>query len=327
MPTPRNPDARPDVWFAQTLEAHRNRQVALPDDKSFLPGLGLFALPTLLCATLLVAARPDDARSQSAGPVAPRAEAPRRNAAGARLVVAQNPESLPEKGPTVEPPVEGTERRPLSYYTQGIRGSMFAPPPPPPPRPAPAPKPKPEVKPPPAPRVDVAPVNPFEDWSYTGTIRMGEETMALLENSKTKEGQYVRAGDRVMGAEVSAVTDQTVTLRSAGKPYTIAKSDNITVTPLDKSAPYLTSGGQPGAPGMPGMPQGGPGNPMPGGMPPTVTPPTGGQVILPNGRVLTPEQAQRRADFLNRRFNGGFNGGGFNFGGGRRGGNNGFQFP
>jgi hypothetical protein len=191
---------------------------------------------------------------------------------------------------------------------------MFAAPVPPPPKPAPQPKPvvQEEVKPPPTPPVE--PINPFADWAYTGTIRMGEQTIALLENTKTKEGQYVRPGDTIMGAEVTVVTDQMVTLSAAGKPNMIAKSDNITVTQLDKSAPFLTSGGQPGQPGQPqpgqpGMPPGGfpGGRGGRGGMPPTMTP-QGGQVILPNGRVLTPDQAQRRTEFLNRRFNRGQNG-------------------
>ena len=73
-------------------------------------------------------------------------------------------------------------------------------------------------------------------WAYTGTITQGDQTIALLENTQTKEGQFLKVGDRLMGAQVKSVTDQMVTLEASGKPRMLAKSDNITVTPLDRSA-------------------------------------------------------------------------------------------
>lgn len=134
-------------------------------------------------------------------------------------------------------------RHPLTFYTPAIRGGLFSEPQSPAPRlpkvePAP---PKPVVT-TPTPVAPVEPLNPFADWSYTGTITMGDQRMALLENTKTKEGQYLTAGQTFLGAQVESITDQMITLRSAEKPYMLAKSDTITVTPLDRSAPFLSSG-------------------------------------------------------------------------------------
>lgn len=325
MPAPQRPNARPDIWFAQTIEQQQKRQLPV-EDRSFLPSVGLFALPTCLCVALFIAARPNGAQSQAnngkqnrpANPVAARSKN-----TSSRLVVAQNTVTTPN-GPTVEPPSEGGERLPLTYYTSGIRGSMFGAPVPPPPKPVTLPPPRVET-PPPAPPVVVAPVDPFADWAYTGTIRMGEETIALLENTKTKEGQYVKAGDRFLGTEVTAVSDQEVSVGGTANPSRIAKSDSITVTQLDKSAPFLAGGGQPGQPGQPGMPGGMPGQPggRPG-MPNFQMPGQNGTITLPNGRTFNPQDMERmRQQFLDNRFNrgrggnnDGGNGGGFNFNGG-----------
>lgn len=167
------------------------------------------------------------------------------------------------------PSVASTERvastrRPLSFYTQEIRGGMFSEPQPPEPKPVVS---KPVILTPPDPEPSVvpAPVNPFVDWAYDGTVKMGDKIMALLENTKTKEGQYVQEGDNFLDAKVKGVTEQVVTLDASGKPYTISKTDSITVVPLDKSAAYLsensadqaTAQAPPAAPGMPQMGWGG----------------------------------------------------------------------
>ena len=96
-------------------------------------------------------------------------------------------------------------RRSLDFYTKGVRGTLFSAPQPPP-----VAKPKAIiVKPlPPPPRIivpEVKPVeiNPFADWSYTGTVTVGETKMALIENSKTKEGRYLKQGEEFQGASSS----------------------------------------------------------------------------------------------------------------------------
>ena len=61
-------------------------------------------------------------------------------------------------------------------------------------------------------------INPFADWSYTGTVKVGDQMMALLENTKTKDGQYLKVGESFQGATVSEITEQSITLNSGGKP-------------------------------------------------------------------------------------------------------------
>jgi hypothetical protein len=252
-----------------------------------LSGVGLFALPTLLCGALLFLAQPDNAQSQNSGAARPANEAK-------------------SNGPVMEAVEEKdkTERPPIWFYTQSVRGNLFSAPPPPEP-----PKPKVVKTPPvvtrPTPPVVVM-VNPFQDWVYAGTIKVGDNITALLENSKTKEGQYVTVGSSIMGAEVTHITDQQVTVMAAGKPTTIAKSDTITVVPLTKSAEYLSAptAPPPGQPGMPGaapgaMPQMAPG--MPAGMPPGMNMQGG------RGRMAemmnNPQVRQRFESMMNRRFN------------------------
>ncbi len=163
---------------------------------------------------------------------------------------------------------ENESHRPLKFYTKGVRDSMFSAPQPPPP---PKEKPTPVIMPPQPPKSAYIPpialvvVNPFADWVYTGTVTMGEVKLALIENTKSKEGQYLKQGESFLGAQVSQVTDQMVTFTVGIKPYLLAKSDTINVVQLDRSAPYL--GGAPPPPGAP------PGSPPPGMNTPNFPPP------------------------------------------------------
>ncbi len=229
----------------------------------------------LMCSGLLTLAVRDDAQSRGEKPVAVEtaASAPK--------------ESKPLERPAVE------------FYTGGIRGNLFSPPLPPAPKPAapkPVPKPKPLPSLPPPVKV-VAPIviNPFADWKYTGTVRMNDQIMALLENNGTKEGRYVRVNEAFDGgATISSITDGGVTLLAAGKPYFIAKQQEGSLVPLNApTAPAPPPGGAPGTP----IPGGGPPPPTNTGLPP------GAIVTLPNGMSLTAGQAIRRGQRLNRRFN------------------------
>jgi hypothetical protein len=284
MPRTRPVKANALPLFAHSLEAQKLIRMS-PTERIFWSGAALSVLSIGACAILLMAARPDRAQSRPGSAAPTKAAAP------------QDARS----GPAVEPSGDTTtERRPVDFYAKNIDSNLFTapqPPPPPPPKPV-------KVEPPkPAPIVPVIPINPFADWAYTGTVHMGDMTMALLENTKTKEGQYLKVGEQFLGAQVSLITDQQVSLSSGGKPYMLAKSDNMTLTPLDKSAAYLTAQPAP-APGQPGaMPPGGAPGMAPGG----------DMVTLPNGRTLTPDQAARRARRMNRMFNGGGGGGGFQF--------------
>jgi hypothetical protein len=213
------------------------------------------------------------------------------------------------------------ERKPLSYYTGGVRTDLFS---------APTTA-EPAVKTttavvktpvlPEGPAVVTPPPSPIADYSYTGTVTMGTQMMALVENSKTKEGQYVKEGDSFMGGKVSQVGTRTVTIEFNGKAETLAKSDNYSLTPLDKSAPFLQAQpGGPGGPGGPGMPPGMvPG--MPGGM--------GGMGAMMGAggdraaamqkwmeSLPADQQARMKERIQNRQFNGGGNRGGGGMGGG-----------
>src|SRR5579875_508071 len=122
-----------------------------------------------------------------------------------------------------------TPRPSLDFYLSALRGSLFSPPQPP------SPPAKPITLPAPTP-VAPMPVNPFADWAYTGTVHVGDETIALIENSKTGEGRYVRVGDSFLGAQVQNVSDQVVMMKLGDKPLVLTRSDSIVITPLDKNA-------------------------------------------------------------------------------------------
>ncbi|MBM3495245.1 MAG: hypothetical protein FJX72_13125 [Armatimonadetes bacterium] len=207
------------------------------------------------------------------------------------------------------PPATVAERKPLSYYTSGVRGDLFVMPGAKEPvlvRPEP---PKPE---PPAPAPVV--IDPFADYAYTGTVTMGEEHVALIENAKTKEGMYVRRGDQFLGGTVSEISDKGVTVSVAGSAKTLYKTEEYKLTPLDKDASFRAPAQGPGGPGMPGM--GGPfgmGGGMPG-MPGGGMGPAGMQALSPEMQQriqqrfqgMSPEQMQNmRNRFMNRSFEGG----------------------
>ena len=151
---------------------------------------------------------------------------------------------------------EEGSRRSLDFYAKRVRPSMFSSPQAAPPKvivvstPPPAPEPKPIPAPPPF----VPEVIPFADWAYTGYVTMGEAKMALIENTKTKEGRYLKVGESFLGAEVSQLTNQMISFTSGVKPYALAKSDNINVVQLDRSAAYLGGSPPPVQPGAPGQP-------------------------------------------------------------------------
>lgn len=166
--------------------------------------------------------------------------------------------------------VKAAQRKPLSYYTAGVRADIFGSPPA-----APTPVITPSLPTTPPAPVEPAVIDPFVDYAYTGTIVMGGQPMALVENSKTKEGTYLKVGDQLLGGTVTEVTERGVTLTIAGRPRTLSKTEDFSLTPLDKDAAYLTQqpqqgqfgpgagrpGGTPGMPGMSGAPGGFPGMP------------------------------------------------------------------
>jgi hypothetical protein len=218
-------------------------------------------------------------------------------------------------------------RKPLSFYTGAVRNDLFTG------TVVPEPKPvvtvtkpvKPVVT---TPTLPTAPavVDPFADYAYTGTVNMGGQMVALIENTKTREGQYYKQGDSFLGGTISEITERGVSVNIAGAPKTLAKTDNFKLTPLDKSAPFLQGQpqGQPGAPGAPGAPTA---NPQPGGPGGMAMPGMGNMSPERQQRMqqfmqnMTPEQRQQMQNrWMNRSFEGGRGGGRGNRDGGGGGG-------
>jgi hypothetical protein len=304
----KTPRVRTHVHFAKPLG--QARQTSRPLFAQPIPSsVTAASLVMAACAALVLFARPNGA--QNLAPTAKHKRTPTVRAGkqhtGASVagngpvILAQNDRTDPVAGGSESSAETNTAvRRSLGFYTQGVSGAMFSAPQPPAPKAAPKPIPIKKEKPPVLPKVPVVEINPFADWSYTGTIKMGDQMTALLENTKTKEGQFIKVGESFMGAQVIGITDQMVTLNSAGRQSMLAKSDTITITPLNNNAAFLAGqGGQPG-------PQGPQGPPPPQAMP---APPMGGnpgdgpQVVLPNGRVLNGRRAQRYQQMLNNSFN------------------------
>lgn len=278
------------VQFARPLGPDGARQHVTGGAATLMrPGstLAIGGLVVLACATFLLQTRTDSAQNLPASAVK---QSKVTRTSRVRVAMAEH---------NVAPKQQDVTRPSLDFYTKGVRGSLFSAPVPAPPKAAPVAK---------LPRVIVPPskpvfVDPFADWTYAGSVTVGDKKMALLENRTTKEGQYVLEGQPFMGlANVKSVTDQMVTLVSAGKPTILAKSDAMNVTPLSASAAYLTAQPQQAAQAnaqqmMAAMQAGQMGSGAPG-------------MVLPNGRVLTAEQMARFNSRMNRRFDGGQGGAG-----------------
>lgn len=141
----------------------------------------------------------------------------------------------------------------------------------------PVPAKEPDTASPPAPvKLPEAP-DPLKDWVYSGTVAIGGDVYAVLENKSSKQGRYLKAGDVLEGATIESVAQTELALTLNGMPRTLAKSSAFNATPLNASA----GGGQPNpggsAPGQPGGP-GGPGGPMPPGGAPSAAP-SGGPAV------------------------------------------------
>jgi hypothetical protein len=205
------------------------------------------------------------------------------------------------------PDVEVSEvsvRKPLDYYMKGIRGSLFSAAPAAPI--ASAPKPTLPLAPLPA-----APekIDPFNDYAYSGTVTVDGDPVALVENSKTREGLFLKKGESFLGGTVGDITDRSLKVTIAGVERMMAKTDNFKLTPLDKSAGYLT----PAAPGAPGAGPGtaaAPGAPgQPGSFGAFQFPGMGGgggdfmNRMRERMEAMTPEQREEaRNRFMNRSF-------------------------
>jgi hypothetical protein len=142
----------------------------------------------------------------------------------------------------------------------------------------------PETAPPAAPAKPPEPPDPLKDWVYSGTVAIGGDVYAVLENKSSKQGRYLKAGDVLEGATIENVAQTELALTWNGAPRTLAKSSAFNATPLNGSG-----GGQPnpgGAPGQPAQP-GGPRGPVPpGGAPPAA--PSGGPAARRGAPIVAP---------------------------------------
>ncbi|MGC8666729.1 MAG: hypothetical protein ACP5VE_01250 [Chthonomonadales bacterium] len=238
------------------------------------------------------------------------AQSSRRPGVEPARVTAQAPDIV-QVSPTAAPV---PHPKPLSYYMASVRADLFTA------SDVEAPKPKPAA---PKPTQPAAPeiVDPFVDYAYDGTVQVGGQMMALIENVKTKEGQYLRPGDPFLGGTVDAITERSVSIKVGSRVQTLNKTDNFTLTPLDKSAPYLTQTAQPtpqmpmqpAAMAPPTAPEQGPSFPGMDQLPPRVQ-----ERIRQRWQNMTPEERQRaQTRWLNRQFDRGQRRGfqGFGFGG------------
>jgi hypothetical protein len=283
--------------FARPLQPLDSHAPARNDIFSGLrpaPGLALAGLMLATCTVLLLQSRPDGAQNLPSTRKKP-AAAPAK-----RVQIA-----LAERGNEAAKASDGS-RPSLEFYTRGVRDSMFSAPQPPKPKDEPASKAARVI----VPQIKPVPINPFADWSYAGTVTAGDKKMALLENRTSKEGVYVRDGQTFMGAQVKSVTDQMVTVVAVGKPYRLAKSDEIDITPLNASAGYLTA-----------QPQQVANTDQAAASAQKLLLDMAAQaqaagMVLPNGRVLSAGQAARFNNRMNGRFNGGPGGQGGQGGGG-----------
>ena len=167
-------------------------------------------------------------------------------------------------------------RKPLSFYTEGVKSRLFM---------APGsgitkqvtPVITTPVLPPikPGPPVVPAVVNPFGDYTYSGTVIMNGSYIALVENTKSRDGQYLKKGDTFLGGTVSQIDERMFTVNIGGRDQTLAKTDNFKLTPLDKDASATTAPAAPAAqPGQPGQPAA-PNQPAPAIAPPAQGPQSG----------------------------------------------------
>jgi hypothetical protein len=147
--------------------------------------------------------------------------------------------------------------------------------------------------PPAPPAAPPEPPDPLKDWIYSGTVAIGDDIYAVMENKTTHRGEYVKTGDPFEGGTVQTIAQGALALSLNGQVRNLPKSTAFNATPLNAPAGAgngqpggAPNGGQPGgAPGA-GGPWGGP--TKPGGKSPSGTP---GATPAPTAPGATPVMA------------------------------------
>jgi|SRR5579871_5131085 len=138
----------------------------------------------------------------------------------------------PHRMAATPPKPKRTVATPRSYaeLREAISPNMFSAPipetPPSPPQPAARPH-----LPPPPPAAIVR--DPLADYTYTGTVSVNGEISALIEQRASKQGWYVKEGDRWQNYRILSITEDAITLQAGDGVHTLTKSDAINVVPLD----------------------------------------------------------------------------------------------
>lgn len=134
----------------------------------------------------------------------------------------------------------------------------------------------------PGPATPAAPPDPLKDWAYVGTVAIGPDVYAVVENKASKQGYYLKVGDSFEGATVEQIGQAEVLVTLAGASRFLSKSSAFNATPLNAAAaPGGAPGGVPGGAG----PGGKPGGPAPG------APPQPGTRPAPAGPKAAPQAA------------------------------------
>jgi hypothetical protein len=142
----------------------------------------------------------------------------------------------PVSGASVQPKPKRKAAVPNAYREQieSVRPDMFAAPvDDPAPAPTPPP-PAPPAKPTPTPAAPVR--DPLADYAYTGTVVVNGQIFALIEYRPSRQGWYVKVGDRWQNYQVVTISPDAIAFRNHDSVDTLFKSGEIDIVPLNAPA-------------------------------------------------------------------------------------------
>ena len=155
-----------------------------------------------------------------------------------QVVLAANP-GIRAAEPVGEEDFVDEARPPLRHYADSVRRNLFSSEPAAP-KVTPAPAPAAPVSPTPKPR-EVSSPDLLGGFVYSGMARLGPALMALIEDPRTGRGRFVKVGDGFDGGRVVSINADRVTLRIQGRVARLARNQNYSLTPLNRSADILTA--------------------------------------------------------------------------------------
>lgn len=81
-----------------------------------------------------------------------------------------------------------------------------------------------------------APEDPFANLVYSGHVEFGKEVSALIEDSATHEGIWLRVGESLRGYTITELDGQHIALQNGQQFYTLPISPVINLVPLAQEA-------------------------------------------------------------------------------------------